>query len=88
MPRLSSIGKQANEQAKSTFSAKLESLLQLDPKLQALFPSEADKQELASLIEIVESAADENESKAKIIAEIGEVSGAVIRLSRKALGLL
>lgn len=81
MPKKSTVGQLASKKTKSEFSDELSSYTQLTKKeIGVLFPKKSDREELLILLEIVDSASDENEKKAKIAEKIGKVSGAVIKL--------
>jgi hypothetical protein len=81
MPKKSAIGQLASKKTKSEFADELSSYTQLTKEeISALFPKKSDREELLALVEIVNSATDENEKKAKIAEKIGKVSGAVVKL--------
>lgn len=88
MPKKSDIGKLASAATKAEFSEKLSSYTSLNAQeLAELFPKKSDREELLTLLEIVNSASDENEKKVQIAENIGNISGAVIKLAKKFVAL-
>jgi shikimate kinase len=81
MPKKSAIGQLASKKTKSEFADVLSSYTQLTKEeISAIFPKKGDREELLALVEIVNSATDENTKKAMIAEKIGKVSGAVVKL--------
>jgi len=81
MPKKSAVGQLASKKTKIEFADELSSYTQLTKEeIKNLFPKKSDREELLALLEIVNSAADENEKKAKVAEKIGKVSGAVLKL--------
>ncbi len=84
MPRRSAIGKIASKKTKSAFAEELSSHTAFTAKETAeLFPNKSDRDELVALIEIVNSDKNDKEKQAELVARIGEVGGAVLKLSKK-----
>jgi hypothetical protein len=80
----SAIGKAASELTKKKFSEEISSHLTLNvDQINALFPKKADREELATLTDIVLNAANENQRKAKLIGNITKVAGAVVKILGK-----
>jgi len=77
----SDIGKAADELTKKEFAEEMSSFIQLTKdQIDDLFPAKTDREELATLINIVLNAANENEKRARLITNINKVAGAVIKL--------
>jgi hypothetical protein len=75
------IGMLASNATREEFSDELARHIRLTKEeIDALFPSQSDREELATLVGVVLSAADENERKARLIGNIGKVAGAVTKL--------
>jgi hypothetical protein len=89
MPTKSEVGKLASTKTKKEFGAELSRLTSLTEKeAKELFPKKSDREELVELLKIVNSASDDNQKKAKIVAPIGPMIGAVLTIAKKfALGL-
>lgn len=84
MPKRSVVGQLASKNTKKEFSEELSSYTQLTKdEIDAMFPKKSDREELLSLLNVVSSAASENERKAKIVEKIGSISGAVVKLVTK-----
>ncbi len=83
MPKKSPIGELASAQTKAEFSEKLASYTRLTKdETNKLFPKKSDKDELSKLLEIVNASTDENTKKAELAKQIGNVSGAVLKLTK------
>jgi len=83
MPKKSAVGQIASKKTKKEFSNELSSHTQLTAEeVSNLFPKKSDREELLLLLELINSAADENEKKAKIAEKIEKISGAVIKLAK------
>jgi hypothetical protein len=77
----SEVGKLASETTREEFGDELARHIHLtSDEIDSLFPSQSDREELGTLVGVVLSAAEENERKAKLIANIGKVAGAVTKL--------
>ena len=84
MPKLSPIGEIADAETKQEFADALAKHTSLTAQeVQDLFPKMADQEELLELLKIVGGAAADNEKKARLIARIGDVAGAVIKITKK-----
>jgi len=84
MPKKSQIGIDASVSTQNEFAARLSSLTSLTAaEAAALFPTKADRDEMNELLEIVSGSADENVKKAKLVAGINKVGGAVLKIVRK-----
>lgn len=82
MATKSAVGKAVNTKAK--FAEQLSSFTTLTAdEIKMLFPNKSDRTELLELIAIVNSSANENKKKAKLIQDISKVSGAVIKLGKR-----
>lgn len=74
--------KQTNDQLKDKIAA----LTKLTPEdLQKIAPTVADKNALLKLMDIVRSAAEENDKKAAILANIEAFAGIVLNIAGKML---
>lgn len=68
-------------QADKRFAERISSLCRLtDAEVADLFPEQRDKEELVRLMRIVRSAAEGNDEKAKLVGDISNVAGAVLKL--------
>ena len=84
MPKPSPIGEIADAETKQEFADALSRHTSLTAReVQELFPKKADQEELLELLKIVSSAANDNEKKARLIERIGDVAGAVIKITKK-----
>lgn len=84
MPKKSKIGKIASSKTKAEFAEQLSSYTTLTAdEIKLLFPKSSDRKELIELIQIVHSDTETKEKQAKLVANIGKVSGAVIKLAKK-----
>ena len=84
MPKPSPIGEIADAATRKEFADALARHTSLTTKeVQDLFPKKADQEELLELLKIVSSAANDNEKKARLIERIGDVAGAVIKITKK-----
>ena len=80
----SEIGKAASALTREQFSDEISSFTQLTKQqIDALFPTQTDREELGTLVDVVLNAADENERKAKLVGNITKVAGAVVKLLQK-----
>jgi hypothetical protein len=84
MAKQSTIGEIASSETGAEFAAALakHSSLTAD-QIKKLFPTENDRAELLSLLEIVNDATSENEKKARIAQKIGQVGGAILKITKK-----
>jgi hypothetical protein len=81
----SDIGNAASELTRSQFAQELSRFLRLSTsEIDALFPTEADREELARLTNIVLNAGTVNRQRAALIDAIPGVAGAVLKLLRHA----
>lgn len=81
----SDIGNAASELTRAQFASELSRFLRLSTaEIEALFPTEADREELARLAGIVLSAGTVNQQRAALIDAIPGVAGAVLKLLRHA----
>ena len=81
----SDIGNAASELTRSQFAQELSRFLRLSTsEIDALFPTEADREELARLTNIVLNAGTVNRQRAALIDAIPDVAGAVLKLLRHA----
>lgn len=86
MPKKSDIGKLASAKTKVQFADQLSSLTQWRAdEIKELFPTKSDRDELMELIKIVNSNADEKTKQAQLVENIGKISGAVLKISRKVI---
>ena len=84
MPKPSPIGEIADAETRQEFANALAKHTSLTAKeVGDLFPKKADQEELLALLEIVSSSANDNEKKARLIENIGDVAGAVIKITKK-----
>jgi len=84
MPELSDIGEAAKAATDKEFADALAKYTKLDAtEAQKLFPTKQDQKEITDLLKIVGEAADDNERKAKIIARVSDVAGALITITKK-----
>lgn len=84
MAKLSAVGEIARTKTKAQFADKLSSYTSLtSDEIASIFPRKSDREELVELIKIVSSDADDKAKKAELIAKIGKVSGAVVKISKK-----
>jgi hypothetical protein len=84
MPKQSVIGRLASAETKKQFAAELAQYTSLSsPEVEALFPKEQDREELLRLLEIVGSASDDNDKKARIIEHAGKIAGAVLKITKR-----
>ncbi len=89
MPRRRSpIGAIASAETTAEFAEQLSSYSNFTAaEVKALFPKKADKEELLTLLKIVKNATDENDRKAKLIANIDKVASAVGKITMKAVAV-
>ena len=81
MAKKSSIGRAASRATRLQYDAQLGFFSRFsEEELAALFPDAVDKEELFKLIKIVNADTGEKEKQAALIANIQQVSGAVIKL--------
>jgi hypothetical protein len=81
----SDIGNAASELTRSQFAQELSRFLRLSTsEIEALFPTDADRAELARLTSIVLSAGTVNQRRAALVNAIPDVAGAVLKLLRHA----
>ena len=86
MAILSDIGLSARQATRKAFAEKFSSYTSFSAKeTEKLFPKTSDREELEALIEIVNSDKGEKEKRAELVKKIGQVSGAVIKLTKKAV---
>ena len=79
----SDIGSAASELTRSQFASELSRYLRLSTaEVEALFPTDADREELARLTSIVLNAGTVNQQRAALISAIPGVAGAVLKLLR------
>lgn len=84
MPKPSKIARIARVKTKERFGEELSSHTALRAsELESLFPKQSDRDEIVELLKIVNSATSENNKKAKIVKNIGKVSGAVVKIGKK-----
>jgi hypothetical protein len=84
MAKRSAIGKLASAKTKTQFSDELSSHTSLTSKeIKELFPTKSDREEILELIKIVNSDAGDKRKKAELIAKIGKVGGAVLKITKK-----
>lgn len=84
MPKLSPIGEITESETKEEFADALAKHTTLTAaEVQNLFPTKADREELLELLKIVGAAASDNEKKARLIGRIGDVAGAVVKITKK-----
>lgn len=84
MAKMSPIGKIAEAETKKEFAEQLAIYTTLSAQeAMELFPTKVDRDELIALLKIVKDSADDNDRKAKIVERIGEVSGALVKISKK-----
>jgi hypothetical protein len=84
MAKLSNVGIAAAKNSREQFAERLSSYTNLTAEEVAkLFPKKSDREELIELMKIVNSAATENQKKARIVKHIGKVSGAVVKVVKK-----
>ena len=84
MPSLSAVGKIARKKTSKEFAKELSSYTTLTAdEIKKMFPTKTDRKELVELLKIVNSAAAANEKKARLVANIGKVGGAVIKLTKR-----
>ena len=82
----SDIGNAASELTRSQFAEELSRFLRLSTsEINALFPTDADRAELARLAAIVLNARTINQQRAALIHGIPGVAGAVLKLLRHAV---
>lgn len=78
------IGKAASELTKEQFGEEVSSHIGLTKdETDRLFPKESDREELATLLDIVFNSADENEKRARLTDNISKVAGAALKLLGK-----
>lgn len=76
--------KEAGEETDAALASRISSLTRLtDAEVEELFPEAADKEELARLMQIVNSAAADNDKRAQLIGDVSQVAGAVLKLVAK-----
>jgi hypothetical protein len=81
----SDIGNAASELTRPQFAQELSRFLRLSTtEIDALFPSDADREELARLTSIVLNAGTVNQQRAALVNAIPNVAGAVLKLLRHA----
>ena len=81
----SDIGNAASELTRTQFASELSRFLRLSTsEIDALFPTEADREELARLASIVLNAGTVNQQRAALVSAIPNVAGAVLKLLRHA----
>lgn len=79
---LDEVEKETNEKLKGQITA----LTKLTPEdLQKIAPTVDDKNKLLSLMQIVRSTADDNDKKAKILANIEMYAGIILNIAGKLL---
>jgi hypothetical protein len=79
----SDIGDAASQLTRSQFAEELSKYLRLTPgEIESLFPSQADRDELAKLTELVLGPASVNRQRAALIRGIPDVASAVLKLLR------
>lgn len=84
MVKQSTIGQRASKKTKKDFADELSSNTIFTAKeVEEFFPKKTDREELVTLIKIVNSNSNEKEKKAELVAQIGKVSGAVMRVVKK-----
>lgn len=82
----SDIGTAASDLTKAQFSDEISSFVTLSKaQLDELFPTKTDREELAQLVDVVLNSADDNQRKAKLIAMVGQVGGAAVKLLQKVI---
>ncbi len=83
------IAKAASSLTQSQFSEELSSFLKLTKEeIDQWFPNELDRAELASLVDIVVNAADDNQRKARLIQNIDKLAAVTVKLLQKtAIGI-
>jgi hypothetical protein len=71
----------ASKESSEDLAPRVSSLIRLkDSEIRALFPTPADVQKLAKLMDIVSSAAAENDKVNALVADIRTLAPAVLRL--------
>ena len=81
MATASDIGKMASARTKKQFADELSRHTTLTAKeIESLFPRKSDRDAMLTLVRIVQSNADDNEKKAKIVEQAGAVSGAILKV--------
>lgn len=86
MAKRSDIGLSASKATRKAFAEKFSSYTSFTAEeIKKLFPKKADRKKLEALIEIVNSDKEEKEKRAELVKKIGQVSGAVIKLTKKAI---
>lgn len=77
---------EAEAQTNKQLADKIAALTKLAPQdIETLAPSATDKLKLTQLIEIVRSAADANDKKAQILANIESYAGIILNIAGKVL---
>ena len=75
---------EASTETDTALASQISSMSRLtDAEVEELFPDPSDKKELARLMQIVNSAADDNEKRAQLIGDVSQVAGAVLKLVAK-----
>ena len=86
-PKKSKIGKRASSATRQQFAQEIARRTSFtEQEVKQLFPKQADRDQLNELMKIVKSAADDNQKKARLINNISKVGGAVLKISKRALG--
>ncbi len=84
MPQLSAIGALAKAETRKEFADELAKYTSLNAQeMQSLFPQKADQDELIALLEIVHGATSDNEKKAQLVERIGNVAGAIVKITKR-----
>jgi hypothetical protein len=84
MANKSPIGAAASAKTPAQFAQELAALTNFtEDQIQALFPNQSDAEELKSLIELVQSAADENDKRTKLLNSITSVANVVTKIATK-----
>jgi len=84
MPNKSAIGKLASAKTKVEFAEELSSLTAFtSQELKDLFPLKSDREEWLELAKIVNSDATDKDKQAELVAKIGKVSSAVIKIGKR-----
>jgi hypothetical protein len=84
--RKSAIGKAASELTKEQFSEEISKHCRLTShEVSMLFPTKRDREELATMIDIVVNATDDNDRAKRLVDNATSVSGALVKVLKKFL---
>lgn len=89
MAKKSDIGNDASEKTKKIFADELSSLTILTSKeIQSLFPEETDRAELEAFMKIISADSEDKVKQQKLVDSIGKISGAILKIGKKFIGVV